>query len=111
MKSSLLDLKNLRSDIIGGDSTFEIPFGEHLLTYCDYTASGRCLGLIENYLHKLQRIYANTHTEDDGWRIRKITVFQSFSRILFFLTTASLSLPIEYESLGSRIRSILFSVY
>jgi len=27
----------------------------------DYTASGRCLVLIETYLQNLQRIYANTH--------------------------------------------------
>ncbi|MBF0280755.1 MAG: aminotransferase class V-fold PLP-dependent enzyme [SAR324 cluster bacterium] len=65
MKMSMVELKDLRSQIIGGDSTFETPFGERLLTYCDYTASGRCLGFIENYLHKLQKIYANTHTEDD----------------------------------------------
>jgi selenocysteine lyase/cysteine desulfurase len=33
--------------------------------YCDYTASGRCLLFVENYLQSLQRTYANTHTEDD----------------------------------------------
>lgn len=35
------------------------------MVYCDYTASGRCLRFVENYLQKLQRNYANTHTEDD----------------------------------------------
>lgn len=35
------------------------------MVYCDYTASGRCLRFIENYLMRLQRQYANTHTEDD----------------------------------------------
>lgn len=35
------------------------------MVYCDYTASGRCLLFIERYLQSLQRIYANTHTEDD----------------------------------------------
>jgi len=35
------------------------------MVYCDYTASGRCLRFIENYLMRLQRVYANTHTEDD----------------------------------------------
>ena len=35
------------------------------MMYADYTASGRCLCFVENYLRKLQRIYANSHTEDD----------------------------------------------
>lgn len=55
----------LRSQIVGADSSFVTPFGERLMVYCDYTASGRCLLFIENYLQSLQRIYANTHTEDD----------------------------------------------
>lgn len=36
-----------------------------LLTYADYTASGRSLKFIEQFLIKIQREYANTHTEDD----------------------------------------------
>ncbi len=35
------------------------------MVYRDYTASGRCLACIEGCLQSLQRIYANTHTEDD----------------------------------------------
>ena len=35
------------------------------MVYGDYTASGRCLLFVENYLQSLQRTYANTHTEDD----------------------------------------------
>ena len=55
----------LRNQIVGVDSTFATPFGERLMVYCDYTASGRCLLFVENYLQSLQRTYANTHTEDD----------------------------------------------
>jgi selenocysteine lyase/cysteine desulfurase len=55
----------LRQQITGGDCTFETPFGKRLMVYCDYTASGRCLLFVENYLESLQRNYANTHTEDD----------------------------------------------
>jgi selenocysteine lyase/cysteine desulfurase len=60
-----LDPAYLREQIVGVDSTFETPFGERLMVYCDYTASGRCLRFVESYLQSLQRIYANTHTEDD----------------------------------------------
>src|SRR5512142_3372169 len=55
----------LRRQIVGIDSSFDTPFGRRLMVYCDYTASGRCLHFVERYLQNLQRIYANTHTEDD----------------------------------------------
>ena len=44
---------------------FQTPYGKRLLTYADYTASGRSLKFIEQFLIKIQREYANTHTEDD----------------------------------------------
>ena len=65
MRSKTLTPAYLRQQIVGVDSTFETPFGERLMVYCDYTASGRCLRFVESYLQSLQRIYANTHTEDD----------------------------------------------
>lgn len=65
MSKAKLDPAFLRQQIVGVDSTFETPFGERLMVYCDYTASGRCLRFVESYLQSLQRIYANTHTEDD----------------------------------------------
>ncbi len=60
-----IDRHFLRQQIVGVDSTFNTPFGERLMVYCDYTASGRCLRFVESYLQSLQRVYANTHTEDD----------------------------------------------
>jgi selenocysteine lyase/cysteine desulfurase len=60
-----LEFDFLREQIVGIDSTFETPFGQRLMVYCDYTASGRCLKFIEQYIMRLQRNYANTHTEDD----------------------------------------------
>ncbi|MEE8338704.1 MAG: aminotransferase class V-fold PLP-dependent enzyme [Xanthomonadales bacterium] len=60
-----LNIESLRSQVIGADATVATPFGDRLMVYADYTASGRCLVLVETYLQNLQRIYANTHTEDD----------------------------------------------
>ncbi|MGB5101700.1 MAG: aminotransferase class V-fold PLP-dependent enzyme, partial [Steroidobacteraceae bacterium] len=57
--------EHLRGQIVGIDSAFDTPFGRRLMVYCDYTASGRCLIFVEKYLQSLQRVYANTHTEDD----------------------------------------------
>ena len=65
MKLPSLDFEWLRTQVVGIDSPLETPFGRRLLVYCDYTASGRCLLFIERYLLNLQRMYANTHTEDD----------------------------------------------
>jgi len=48
-------LEWLRADIIGRNKMFKTPFGEKQLVYADYTASGRCLYSIENYmLHLMQ---------------------------------------------------------
>ncbi len=60
-----LDFDFLRTQIVGADAAVNTPFGERLMVYADYTASGRCLSMIEKYIQNLQRIYANTHTEDD----------------------------------------------
>ena len=55
-----------RQATVGWDARVATPAGKALpLVYCDYTASGRTLEFIEEYLRGLQRHYANTHTEDD----------------------------------------------
>ncbi len=63
--SAPLEFDFLRRELIGADAAIQTPFGERLMMYADYTASGRCLCFVENYLRQLQRIYANSHTEDD----------------------------------------------
>ncbi len=54
-----------RKEIIGRNSFFDTPFGKRLITYADYTASGRGITFIEDYVSKLMELYGNTHTEDD----------------------------------------------
>ncbi|MEJ1411059.1 MAG: aminotransferase class V-fold PLP-dependent enzyme [Candidatus Sedimenticola sp. (ex Thyasira tokunagai)] len=56
----------LRKQTIGIDNRFTTPFGERMMVYADYTASGRGLHFIEDYLKQLQQCYANSHTEDDS---------------------------------------------
>ncbi len=61
----LLTLEEVREALIGRYFTFRTPYGMRLLVYADWGASGRSLNFIEKYLIKIQREYANTHTEDD----------------------------------------------
>jgi selenocysteine lyase/cysteine desulfurase len=64
-KKTIENLAWLRQDIIGRNLLFETPYGKRPLVYADYTASGRGLYSIENYLMKILQYYANSHTEDD----------------------------------------------
>ena len=60
-KEELLDY--IRSQIIGEGKKFQTPFGYRKMTYCDYTASGKSLQYIENYLQEhVLPFYGNTHT-------------------------------------------------
>ena len=63
MRKRFLD--HVRKKIIGNDLLFETPYGLRNMFYADYTASGRGLSFIEEKLLRIQKSYANTHTEDD----------------------------------------------
>ncbi len=57
----------IRDAVIGDDEAVVGPFGLRRVTYADYTASGRSLTFIEDYLRDaVMPLYANTHTESSG---------------------------------------------
>ena len=57
----------IRASVIGDDEAVAGPFGIRRVTYADYTASGRALSFIEDYLRDaVLPLYANTHTESSG---------------------------------------------
>ena len=42
----------VRESIIGEDLVFVGPFGPRRLVYSDYTASGRCLSFVEDFIRE-----------------------------------------------------------
>lgn len=68
MGSPRMDLVHrIRESVIGKDTAVETPFGLRRVTYADYTASGRSLSFVEDYIREqVLPLYANTHTETSG---------------------------------------------
>ncbi len=102
IKKRIDDLAWLRENIIGRNLPFETCYGTKPLVYADYTASGRAVHFIENYLVNLMKYYANTHTEDDftgktmttllhkaEWEIKRIVNAGCSGKIVFNGTGAT----------------------
>lgn len=60
--NTLID--RIREEVIGQLHTISTPLGEKPLVYADYTASGRSLAFLEEFIRtQVLPYYANTHTE------------------------------------------------
>ncbi|MFN8620733.1 MAG: aminotransferase class V-fold PLP-dependent enzyme [Chloroflexota bacterium] len=92
----------IRAAVIGDDEAVMTPFGLRRVTYADYTASGRSLAFIEDYLREsVLPLYANTHTESSGTGLQTTRFREDARRIIRAATGATDEHAVIFTGSGS----------
>lgn len=76
-------VRRIRESVIGDDQVMVGPFGPRRVTYADYTASGRAVAFIEDFIRdQVLPCYANTHTESSGTGLQTTRLREDARRIV-----------------------------
>ena len=100
MTLNIVDI--IRESVIGRDAVIQTPFGRRPLTYCDYTASGRLLTVIEEYmLNVVSPLFANTPAEASATGLQTQTFREEARKIVRNAVNASQADAVIFTGTGS----------
>ncbi|CAF1227687.1 unnamed protein product [Adineta ricciae] len=95
-------LQYVDSNVIGRDRWIQTPWGRRKLIYADYTASGRALRFIEEFImQNVLPYYANTHSENNACALQTTRFRESARKLIKKLVNAMIDDVAIFTGSGS----------